>query len=501
MMFFKNKFLDTVLTVLFIGTLPLCLKADKTKEEISLGILVQIEEANSEVQLFQQLNMLSKIEVEELENPMVLLSRLSQVNSLREASLPLKTYFTWQLYILIIKIFHAEIKKGNWVERSVKEKIIADLWLLSIDKENGLHSEIIHYIDCIVAFIEALPESSTLSEEIKSLDGLISRLLEPSNEEIDSLQKLLEDELGDKKYGALTYLILLEMLQVYFLQKHNRKAFSMILSLLKKEGLPLVVRYRLQQVIGSLLRAMVNGDNHYEVYEYIDELLPYFPILLSPLTTWDSFQDQDKSSLSKGLLIQWSLLLPYLTIILNVKNPSNREAHIKIKFQKKGMEVWFKKCKKKFVKLGLLLPPQSDSTPFQVILSHMDYFQTLNLLILACKQDLVWRKYPQILEMTAKKDIQKESEELASSLNQIAKQIKKFHESIQAIEKVQKSQKKTLHLIKTKIESPSTIQSSTLFLSSPWLHPPYIWAITLALLLLLLLSLGFLIRSYKKSKL
>lgn len=480
------------------------LKDDITTESSYRTIIREIEEASTEEILFHKVRALKDIDISQIENPFDLLVELSELTSLRGASLAIKTYFSYQLYRLTIKVFHAQIEKKKWVTPESKKEIIEQLGKLCSESNSDINSDIIHNIDCITTFIKALPENDIGKRQEEIAYQLIKMLLSIDDITTKQLEKVLQAQLSMTPQQPTTYLLLLEVLKIYYIKKPGQEAFSMLKTLLERDDLPVVVRYQIQQVVGELLRTLVSKDNQYEAYAYMDQLLPLLPTLLSPLEDLDNFEKGDISLLCKGLMIQWCLTRSHLETLLNIKDASDKQSYIEAKINEKEMEAWLTKFKKKLTDLGLLSSAQEKQHSLQVIIGYAVYFKTINLLLIENKEDFLWQIpiEKEVVEKPIAQEVENEGiKELAASVSNITAQTEGLHQTIKEIQERQQEQQKILQIIKKNTKAPPQVEKNKeLLFSSPWLYPPYIWGITLALLLLVLLFLMLLFRSLKRKR-
>lgn len=470
-------------------------------------ILKGIEDANTEQQLFCQLKALDNIEVDKLSNPFRLLVQLSKTPSLRKASLPIKTYYTYQLYALCIKIFYAQSEKKQYITASEKKEVIENLNLFCNEQNTATNSEIINNVACVIAFIKALPQNELSRRNVETLHQLIAILLNKKSTTKKELELILQTQLKIEHAHMATYLILLELLKVHYVQKADQQAFVMLTTLFDTPELPTIVQYRMQQILGEILRTLIDKGKQYEAYYYMDQLLPFMPKLLLPLANPNPLDDIENSLLAQGLLIEWCLISPYLYVLFDMKNSSYEELEAKIqeKINEKELQEWFPNFKSQLQELGLFTQPQGQPNTLQAILAHMAYFQAINFMLVEdrqnfCSEEETPKKKTTTPSTQSKKEDSAAIKVLNESIEKLNIQTQALYEELKKIQKTQQAQQKTLQAIKKNTKAPQIKENKELLSDYPWLHPPYIWLITAGLILLLIMLLGLFIRSVRNRK-
>ena len=535
-----------LLSTLFLGLAALTVpsyatsRTTPTTKATYQKVLEGIRGAKTDDQLLENIQKLDKIDIDTLENPFQLLEELSKIPSLRQASRPTSTYFTHKLYAICLKIWHAQVKKEQYITTRQKEEIEQNLKLLYQGQDKAKDSIIIHHVACIIALIKALPQTKLSKTQADTLYQLIGILLKERYTSQEDLYKILQAHIKEEPDTA-TYLILLELIKVYYLQyvtKQDTTTFSVLIAPLFDQELPTTVQYRKQQILGEILRSLLKQGKKYEAYSYRDQLLPLMPTLLQPLSADEPLKEQDNRLLAEGLLIEWCLLLPYINTLFDDLQQSHNislDAKIQEKLKRQELQDWYNKLTSQLRVLDLFDPkPEGQLNTLQRILLQKDYLHTLHFLLQAsparsaqddhaqAKINILLQKLQTAIQILGtqdqkelkesldkfQKDIQtlvtQDQKKLKESLKELIAQNKNLQKSQEETKKAlaalqqkmtqmqqaqqdqRKKQGRTLQKIQKNTATPRIKEQQEKIEKYPFLQSPYIHILVLLLLILLL---------------
>ena len=466
-------------------------------------ILQVLELAHTEQQLFEHLKTLTHINIDNLSHPFELLLKLSQKNILNNASLPIKTYYTHQLYLLSIKIFYAQTEKKQYISAEEKKVVIENLKALLDQTDHAKNSTIINNINAVIAFIKAIPQNELSRKSIETTFELATILLNKKNTTKKERSYILHTELKIPHTYAATYLLLLELLKDHYIEKTDQQAFLLIEILLNTPEHNTTVQYRLQQLLGEILRTLMDQGKQYEAYYYLDQLIPFIPDLFTPLSNSNAIDDAEMNLLAQGLLIEWCLIQPYLYLLFDLKIPSDEQLENKIqeKINQKDLQEWLPTFKEKIAQLGLLTTSKQRLNSLQNILLYANYFRTLNFILTKDKNNPYEAKNNQNKidsPLNTKKD-QAMLKLISQKNDKIDIQTETILQELRKLKKLELEHKKMLQVIKKNTKKTET-KKTTLLPQYKFLHPPYIWIITLLLLLLFLFAAALHVQNFIKKR-